>query len=136
MIVVDSNVICYLLLKNGKTAMAESALEKDPTWVCPLLWRSEIRNVLSVYVRKGMVTLSDAQAVMGQALKLMAGHEQDIDSSRVLNLAARSTCSAYDCEFVALARDLGVPLVTVDKKILSQFPDVAIALEKFVAYDR
>jgi predicted nucleic acid-binding protein len=133
MIVVDSNVICYLFLKNEKTALAESALEKDPTWVCPLLWRSEIRNVLSVYVRKGLVTLSDAQAVMEQALKLMAGHEQDIDSSQVLKLAAESTCSAYDCEFVALAKDLGIPLITMDKKILSQFPDVAIALEQYVA---
>jgi predicted nucleic acid-binding protein len=121
------------LLKNGKTALAESALEKDPTWVCPLLWRSEIRNVLSVYVRKGLVTLSDAQAVMEHALKLMAGNEQEIDSSRVLKLAAESTCSAYDCEFVALAKDLGVPLVTVDKKVLSQFPDVAIALDKYIA---
>ncbi|MGA2061814.1 MAG: type II toxin-antitoxin system VapC family toxin [Thermoguttaceae bacterium] len=132
MIVVDSNVICYLFLKNGKTALAESAIEKDPTWVCPLLWRSEIRNVLSVYVRKGLVTLSDAQAVMEQALKLMAGHEQDIDSSHVLKLAAESTCSAYDCEFVALAKDFGIPLITVDKKILSQFPDVAIALDQYV----
>ena len=122
MIVVDSNVICYLLLKNGKTSLADSALEKDPIWVCPLLWRSEIRNVLSVYVRKGLVTLSDAQAVMEQALKLMAGPEQDIDSSCVLKLAAESTCSAYDCEFVALAMDLDVPLVTVDKQICRNFP--------------
>jgi len=132
MIVVDSNVIGYLFLKNGKTALAESALEKDSTWVCPPLWRSEIRNVLSLYVRKRLITLGDAHAVIEQALKLMAGHEQDIDSSRVLKLAAESDCSAYDCEFVALARDLNVPLVTVDKKILSQFPEVTIALDEFV----
>ncbi len=132
MIVVDSNVIGYLFLKNGKTALAESALEKDPTWICPLLWRSEIRNVLSLYVRKGLITLDDAQAVIEQALKLMAGHEQDVNSSDVLKLAAESTCSAYDCEFVALAKDLGVSLVTVDKQILSQFAYVAVALEKYV----
>jgi predicted nucleic acid-binding protein len=133
MIVVDSNVIVYLFLRNGKTALAEAALEKDSLWICPPLWRSEIRNVLSLYVRKGLVTLRDAQAVMEQALKLMAGYEQDIDSFRVLKLAAESTCTAYDCEFVALAQDLGLPLVTVDKKVLSQFPDVAIALDKYVA---
>ena len=56
-----------------------------------------------------------------------------MDSSRILQLAAESTCTGYDCEFVALAKDLGVHLVTVDKQLLSQFPDVAIALDKYVA---
>ncbi len=40
---------------------------------------------------------------------------------------------AYDCEFVALARDLNVPLVTSDKQVLTQFPDVATSLATFVA---
>ena len=51
----------------------------------------------------------------------------------VLDLAAASSCSAYDCEFVALAQDLGVRLVTVDKQVLKEFPTVAIALGEFVA---
>jgi predicted nucleic acid-binding protein len=133
MIVVDSNVIAYLFLQNGKTALAQSAMEKDPIWLCPPLWRSEIRNVLALYVRKGLITLDDARAVVEQAMRLMAGHEQDADSSNVLRLATKSACTAYDCEFVSLASDFGVPLVTVDKQILSQFPDVAISLERFVA---
>lgn len=32
-------------------------------------------------------------------------------------------CSAYDCEFVWLARDLRLPLVTADRKVLDAFPD-------------
>jgi predicted nucleic acid-binding protein len=35
------------------------------------------------------------------------------------------------CEFVALAQDLGVRLVTVDKQILEQFSAVAVSLEAF-----
>ncbi len=70
---------------------------------------------------------------MDRSLRLMSGRERDVSSAHVLRLAAESGCSAYDCEFVALAQDLHVPLVTVDKQVLSQFPDVAIALEKFVA---
>ena len=40
--------------------------------------------------------------------------------------------SNYDCEFVALAQDLGVSLVTVDKQILEQFSYVAVSPDKYL----
>jgi predicted nucleic acid-binding protein len=49
----------------------------------------------------------------------------------VLELASRSGCSAYDCEFVALAQDLEVPLVTNDRQILKAFPTIAISPSAF-----
>ncbi|MGD0382368.1 MAG: type II toxin-antitoxin system VapC family toxin [Thermoguttaceae bacterium] len=133
MIVIDSNVIGYLFVNSQRTDQAEAALAKDADWRSPPLWRSEFRNVLTLYMRKQLLALEESQKIMGKALQLMAGREYDVASSHVLQLAAGSTCSAYDCEFVALARDLGVPLVTVDKQIITQFPDTAIALDKFVA---
>jgi predicted nucleic acid-binding protein len=51
----------------------------------------------------------------------------------VLTLATRSRCSAYDCEFVAVAQDLGVPLVTTDRQVLRAFPSVAVRPEAFAA---
>ncbi len=47
---------------------------------------------------------------------------------QVLSLVNRSDCSAYDCEFVALARGLGVPLVTMDRKLAASFPETVIRL--------
>jgi predicted nucleic acid-binding protein len=77
--------------------------------------------------------MEEAQEIMEEAMLLMRDREYEVSSQQVLNLAARSICSAYDCEFVALANDLDSPLVTVDKQILIQFPKVAISLDQFVA---
>jgi len=49
-----------------------------------------------------------------------------------LELAYRTQCSAYDCEYVALAQELDVPLVTADKQLVAAFPKTAVSLEKFV----
>lgn len=133
MIVVDTNLIVYLYVNSEHTTQAEQALLKDSEWVAPLLWRSEFRNVLARYLRKGLLTLSDTRRIMNEAETLMHEREYQVRSRHVLELAASSGCSAYDCEFVATAQDLAVPLVTVDKKVLKQFPTIAISLEHFVA---
>jgi len=133
MIVVDTNIIGYLYLTGDYSSQAEQALQKDPLWAAPLLWRSELRNVMAFYLRKNLLTLREAQEIMDEAQRLMQGREYDVRSQDVLRLVAGSTCSAYDCEFIALAEDLGVPLVTVDKHLISQFPDSVTSLEKFLS---
>ena len=61
----------------------------------------------------------------------MAGHEYGVVTHRVLELATRSGCTAYDCEFVAVAQDLGVDLVTADQQMLAAFPSTAVAMDAF-----
>ena len=133
MIVVDSNIIAYLHLLGPRLEQARRLFREDAQWAAPRLWRSELRNVLTLYVRKGLLPLAAAQAIMDEALLLMAGREYDVASSEVLRLAASSSCSAYDCEFVALAQDLGVPLVTVDQQVLGAFPQVAVSPDTYLA---
>jgi predicted nucleic acid-binding protein len=132
MIVVDTNIIGYLFLTSSKSTLTEQALQKDSLWAAPLLWRSEMRNVLALYIRKGHLSLADAQQIMKEASDLMQSQEYEVTSNQVLELVNISTCSAYDCEFVALARDLNVSLLSVDRQILKNFPDTAISLETFV----
>lgn len=133
MIVVNTNVIGYLYLSSERSEQAERALMKDPEWAAPLLWRSELRNVLATYLRQDLIDLEDALRVVEEAEALMQDREYEVTSSHVLRLAASSTCSAYDCEFIALAYDLRVPLVTVDKIVISQFPNISISLDDFVS---
>lgn len=131
MIVVDTNVIGYAYLSSERTEQAERAFLKDSEWVAPLLWRSEFRNVLAQYIRRGVLSVEDAEQMMDEAQALMAGQEYEVVSSDVLRLAARSGCTAYDCEFVALAQGLGVALVTVDREVLREFPEIAVGLEEY-----
>jgi predicted nucleic acid-binding protein len=131
MIVVDTNIIVHLLITSDRTAQAEKAFEKDPDWAAPLLWRSEFLNVLAGHLRRRTVSITEAQRILGEALRVMEGSEIPASPMHVLELIALSICTAYDCEFVALAQDLGVKLVTVDKQILAQFPETAIELGKF-----
>ncbi len=132
MIVVDTNVIGYLLLSSEQSILAERALQKDSEWAAPILWRSEFRNVLTLYVRKNILKLEQAQQIMNSALELLKGREYVALSYEVLRLASASNCSAYDCEFIATANDLKVPLVTVDKQLLREFSSVAMSLYSFV----
>jgi predicted nucleic acid-binding protein len=132
-IVVDTNVVAYLYLDSERTAEAEAALRRDADWAAPRLWRSELRNVLAVQVRAGRLQAEEAVAVQEAAERQMTGGERAVASRRVLELAAASGCSAYDCEFVALAHRLGVPLVTTDRQVLAAFPRQAVDLGAFAA---
>lgn len=127
MIVVDTNVIAHLFLPGAFTARAEAWLKKDRDWAAPLLWRSELRNVLGGYLRRKQLTFEAAIAVQREAEALLLGSEHEVDSQQVLELVRASDCSAYDCEFVSLAMRIGVKLLTADGKVLKAFPECAVA---------
>ena len=131
MIVADTNTIAYLYLPTDQTEDVVSLLHKDPHWIAPMLWRSEFRNVLALYVRKSIIDLQTAIAIQSQAERQMADNEYAVNSMDVLTLARETGCSAYDCEFVSLAQSLNLKLVTGDKKLLERFPDIATTPANF-----
>lgn len=128
MIVADTNVIAYLALPSPYTEAAERLLVREPEWVAPLLWRSEFRNVLALYLRKGLIRFEQSLEIQAEMESLFQGREYEVASLEVLSLVNQSECSAYDCEFVALAKGLGVRLVTMDRKLVSSFPETGTLL--------
>src|SRR5215212_2455054 len=128
MIVVDTNVLAYLYLPGEFTTAAEALLEHDANWTAPILWRSEFRNILAGYMRRKTLTLDQAYMLQSEAEGLLSGSEYEVDSHKVLELVRDSDCSAYDCEFIALAQTLETKLVTMDAKLLKAFPKVAVQL--------
>lgn len=132
MIVVDTNIISYFYLNSDYSHLAVQTFKKDPVWSAPLLWRSEFRNVLTFYIKKNIVSLVEAIEIFESAEELLKENEYEINSVQVLRLSYLSGCSAYDCEFVNLAKDLSMTLVTEDKKILKNFPEFALSMHEFL----
>jgi len=132
MIVVDTNIIAYLCLEElNQQQLAEQVLQQDPRWMAPALWRSEFRNILLQYHKAKGLTCKQSQALYELMEKIVQTYNIPLDSNEVLDLAFASKCSAYDCEFVALAKKLNVPLVTADRQILKAFPETALSLKSF-----
>ena len=128
MIVVDVNVVAYLYLPGPHSVTAESLLLSDADWAAPRLWRSEFRNILATYMRQSILSLEQAIDIYQSAQDLLADNEYDVSPLQVLRLSKDSGCSAYDCEYVALAQHLNVSLVTADKQLLKAFASVTESL--------
>ena len=128
MIVADTNIIVYLTVENEFTAAAEALYEKDEVWAAPLLWKSEFLNALALYIRKQLMTVDRAFEILHEAEGVIGANEYEIDPRDVLRLASDSGNATYDCEFIALAQRLAVPLITTDKRLLRAFPNIAVSL--------
>ena len=131
MIVADSNLVAYLLIPGDRSALADAIFRKDPEWAVPLLCRSEVRNILTLYMRHEGMSLSQAQVTMEKAEMLWRNREFAVPSDAVLEATSRHNVTAYDAEFVVLARQLGVPLVTFDQHVRKAFPNIAVDPAEF-----
>jgi len=131
-IVVDTNVIAALVLPAESSNLAERLFLHQSEWAAPLLWRSELRNMMATQMRADRLDLDAALSMTERAEEVLAGREFAVDSATVLRLAAESGCTAYDCEFVALAGYLAAPFVTLDRQLLAAFPATAVNLRKIV----
>jgi predicted nucleic acid-binding protein len=130
-IAVDNDVISYFWLEAGRTEAARKARERDADWHAPRLWRSEFRNVLYQHMAHRGLSRADAQQIAETVEADMDGATYPVSSADVLRLSDEADHPTYDCEYVALAQELGVMLVTGDETVADQFPDTAVLLEDF-----
>ncbi|MDE2991145.1 MAG: type II toxin-antitoxin system VapC family toxin [Chloroflexota bacterium] len=128
MIVVDTNTMVYLLVGGPSGPDAVRLLERDPLWAAPGILLSELRNVLVGFVRRDALSPEHAEVICADAAEVLGDRLFTVPSSNVLDTALACGLSAYDAEFVVLARQFDVPLVTADREILGSATDVAVSL--------
>lgn len=132
MIVADTNLVAYLAIQGSRTNEARRVWSRDPDWVLPPLWRSEFLNVLATMV--AAKALSDFLAFRSwrRAKTLFGRTEREPKAEKVLQVAIESKISAYDAHFVTVAEDLGVPLVSFDKRLQRARPQTVLRPRQFL----
>jgi predicted nucleic acid-binding protein len=132
-IVVDVNVVAYFLVEGDRTAAARDLARRDPDWRLPSLWRHEFLNVLATFAREGGATVTEARILWRRAVDVFESREQGVDMESALVLAAENRISAYDAQYIALARQLQTVCITEDRRLLRIFPALTHTMQAFQA---
>jgi predicted nucleic acid-binding protein len=131
-ICVDTNIICYHYMASPFSAGCRRRLVEGRGLDRTDSVAFGVSKPLAGSIRRRSLTVEEAIAIANLAEAMLDRKEFTVSTSAVLQLVSRSNCPAYDCEFVALAHANGVRLLTVDRQILREFPEVAISLKRFV----
>jgi len=134
MIVVDTNVIAYMLIPNEKyNQVAISLYEKDKNWIAPSLWCYEFLSILTLYQRKEIINSDGCKLLYKKALEIVETRNL-LNINQIFHVIENCTLSAYDCNFIAVAKENSLPLITEDKKILNEFPSIAVNMKYYTDF--
>ena len=113
--VVDASAVAAILFDEPGAEQTARLLGAS-TLVAPALLEYELGNVCWKKCRKHS---GQAEAIR-KSLRWLAELEvqlHDVNATEVLDLAHRVDISFYDASYLWLARHLGLPLVTLDKRL-------------------
>jgi predicted nucleic acid-binding protein len=129
MIVVDTNILAYFLIRGEYSEVVDRLYEVDPDWIAPRLWLDEFLNVLATSERNEKLSAAEADAILADVTELMSDSSYDVPAYRILSTARISGCTAYDSQYLALAQDLGLQLYTFDQKLIARSDGLAVRPE-------
>lgn len=129
MVVVDTNIVAYLLIEGDRTRQAQALYARDPEWRSESFLLVEFSNVLATWVRTGGLDSGQAQSLMAQAEQRVRGLV-NLPHAGALRVAHEFGVSAYDARFLAAARSLGGKLVTEDAKLRAAAPALTQSLNE------
>ena len=127
MIVVDTNVIAYLLIEGDRTADAQALRLADPDWRSEPFLLVEFSNLLATQVRAKALSAAQAKSLLESAAQQVAAWVE-VPHAEALAVALDLRVSAYDARFVACARRLAAPLVTEDSRLRAATPGLSMSI--------
>lgn len=133
MIAADCTLIAQFFLTTPETELARQIAIMDADWIVPPLWRSELRSVLRKYLLRKDLSVDQCAQIMSAAEAMLDNGETAVSSADVMALIASSGCSAYDAEYISIARAFSVPLITGDRRLRERFPGLAVSAAEFIS---
>lgn len=133
MIVADANIIAYLLIEGDYSSNARALFALDDEWIVPQIWPHEFTNILATYAKTGGLLQSECLATWHDAFRLMDGRIVATNFLEAMDLAVRLKMSLYDAEYVHLAIERAIPLITEDKKLRDAIPQQAFSMKNYLA---
>jgi predicted nucleic acid-binding protein len=130
-VLVDTNVLAYLMIEGERTAAAQQLLSRDPDWRSEAFILVELSNILATYVRVRALARERALQLLAEA-ETMVPILTTVPHAQALEAAAQHEISAYDGRFVALAMQSRRRLVTEDARLLSAAPRWTMSLAEAV----
>ena len=133
MLLVDTNVVAYLLIDGDYTEAAQELRIRDSDWRSEAFLLVEFTNVLASSVARKRMTLSLAEEFLAKVFALFDGKLGRIPHASAFAMAARHRVNAYDARFLALADQLGSPLITEDARLRAAAPGLTQSLAEALA---
>ena len=126
-VLVDTNILAYLMIEGDRTAAARKLFERDSDWCSEAFAMVEFSNILTTYIRTKALTQAQGVRLLTEAQTLMSTLH-NIANMQALETATEYEISAYDARFISLAKHLKQRLVTEDIKLRAAVPSWTISL--------
>ena len=127
MVLIDTNILAYLMIAGDRTSAAQELYARDPDWRSEEFMLVELSNILATYVRTRAMTREIGIRLLAQAQTLVPG-PSSVSPAQALEAAMQFDISAYDARFIALARQMRVKLITEDTRLRAAVPTWTISL--------
>jgi predicted nucleic acid-binding protein len=120
--VVDNSVVMSWCFKDETNNYADTVLDRltELVAVVPSIWPLEVVNVLSAAERQKRLSESDSIRFLTllSQLPIFVEYERPEMMKELLALARSNNLSSYDASYLDLAMRKGVPIATLDNKLI------------------
>jgi predicted nucleic acid-binding protein len=127
LILIDTNILAYLMIEGDRTSAAQTLFASDPDWASESFILVEFTNVLTTYVRTKALNHKQALEMLAEAQAIVPTLT-NVQHSRAFETATEFGISAYDGRFIAIAKQTKSKLVTEDVRLRAAVPAWTIAL--------
>ena len=121
--VLDNSIVMAWCFEDESNVLADSILEslQRSKAIVPAIWPLEVGNVMLVAERRGRLSEADSTRFLSMLSSLPVYSEPETRQrtmSNILFLAREQQLSTYDASYLDLAMRQGIPLATLDKRLM------------------